>query len=523
MRKLGVLLISALMAAGCAQSATISGPSSPAPTSQGEQPGMTGEEDLRAEDEETSWSVQASPSSIELCKVPDGRPSNLQGYPRGAEVGGQVVSGTTGFPFTEGIFPIKGEAKIIAAMVSFEDTNEFVENPVEFLGPQTEKITEWSRFWSQGQFEYQWEIVDSWVRIPMNSYDTRDKNEYLAELILENFPESVDFEGVDGTFIYWAPGLQDSLYSGHDFAIRVGSNENPFVIGEKRPGLLWAPSKWHYEDSGTLKYETKRDYTWSYWIHELLHEQGLNLHAPGNGWATGLGQNQYPLPARNGRDGKFSAAISAWEMFLMGWLKDDQVHCVTSKDIAEGLTVGLTPLEIEGGDRKALVVNLEGQDTALVVESRRPVGYTEWDEDESGVLVYSIDPEIINQDDHSAGDCGNDPRYPKWAYYLFRDSVNMDPASHCNGADLQFALMGEGRSVTFGGALITLEESGPNLDLLSVRAAPAEVNDAQSKKEELSAKRSELGVFEQAQVVPRKPEEFAACSCCGCFAGNNLH
>jgi len=416
---------------------------------------------------EPEWALESSPSNVDLCKVPDGRPQNLQGYPRGAEVDGQIVAGGVGFPFTPGIFPIKGEARLVAAMVSFEDTHEFVENPADFLGPQTEKITEWSRFWSQGQFTYEWEIVDTWIRIPMNSFDTTDKGEYLAEMILENFPTSISFDGIDGTFIYWAPGLQDPINSGHDFAIRVGSNENAFTVGEKRPGLLWAPSKWHFEDSGRLKFAIKQEYTWSYWIHELLHEQGLNLHAPGNGWATGLGQNQYPVPS--GRSNKYSAAIPAWELFVLGWLRDEQVHCVTSKDLKSGVSVGLTPLEIEGGDRKILVLNLEEEDEVLVVESRRPVGYTEWDEDESGLLVYKVDPSLVTQDDHSPNDCGNDPTYPKWAYYLFADEVEIDPGLWCAGADFEIALLKEGESITFGGAVISLKQSGTALDLVTVR------------------------------------------------------
>ena len=85
---------------------------------------------------------EVSPTAVSECKVPDGRPAVLQGVPRGAFVNGQQVAGSVGFPLTVGRFPIMGEANLIAAMVSFEDTDEFVENPRDFLGPQTDKITE---------------------------------------------------------------------------------------------------------------------------------------------------------------------------------------------------------------------------------------------------------------------------------------------------------------------------------------------------------------------------------------------
>ena len=459
---------------------------------------------------------QVSPSEVELCKVPDGRPASLQGVPRGAFINGQQVAGSVGFPMTVGRFPIVGEANLIAAMVTFEDTDEFVERPRDFLGPQTEKITEWSEYWSQGKFAYEWQIVDNWIRLPMNSWEASSVDEELATLILSQFPSDIDFNNVDGTFIYWAPGLKASPTSDHDFGIRVGSNEQPFVVGEKRPGLFWAPSMWHYEDTGGengVKYEMKKDYTWAYWVHELLHEQGLNLHAPGNGWATGLGQNQYPLPelSRDSLTYSFSAAIPAWELFLMGWMDDSQVHCITDDDLASEQQIVLTPLELEGGERKAVVLNLSNLDEVLIVESRRPVGYTEWASSDSGLLVYRANPALAKQDDHSQGDCGNDPKHPKWAYYLFPDNEVANPDKWCQG--FQVALVGQGESVSYGGVKISLEKSFREADVVSVTHTSA-----------MGAQRNSLIQSPTAiETFGRNPEDQSYCGCCGCFPEGALH
>ena len=451
-----------------------------------------------------------SPSSVDLCKVPDGRPANLQGYPRGAYVDGEQVRGSIGFPLTVGRFPIDGEVNLIAAMVSFEDTDEFVDNPIDFLGPQVEKIAEWSKFWSQGKFQYNFQVVENWIRIPMKSSEATSNDEVLAREILAQFPESVDYESVDGTFIYWAPGL-DGV--GHDFGLRVGSNENPFVVGEKRPGLFWAPSQWHYEDTGGesgLKYETKKEYTWSYWVHELLHEQGLNLHAPGNGWATGLGQNQYPNPGSNSA---YSAAIPAWELFLMGWLDDSQVHCVTSKDLTGTKRAILTPLEIQGRERKAIVVET-GSDEIIVVESRRPTGYTEWDKANSGLLVYRANPDLLAQDDHSAGDCGNDPQYPKWSYYLFPDNEKANPDNWCRGFEV--ALVNEGESVTYNGVKITLTSSQNSVDVVDIKRS------AILRSQEVNYPSNQPAGFQlhylQELVTSgqTRSDRNSHCVCCGC-------
>ncbi|MDA8718830.1 hypothetical protein N9L99_00385 [Aquiluna sp.] len=475
--------------------------------------GMTDGETAQVDDEafptgpaiELITSNPVSPSPVEMCKIPDGRPGYLQGYPRGATVNGEQVAGGVGFPFTVGRFPIKGEANIILAMVSFEDTDEFVERPDQFLGPQSRKITQWSNFWSQGQFRYNFQIVENWVRIPMKSSEATSNDEVLAKQILEQFPPGIDYSSVDGTFIYWAPGL---VADDHDFGIRVGSNENPFVVGEKRPGLFWAPSKWHTETTnGNLTLDLKMRYTWAHLIHEFLHEQGLNMHAPGNGWQTGLGQNQYPDPGK----GFFSAALPAWELFIMGWLRDKQIHCLTDKDLVIEQQAILTPLEISGGDRKALVIETAQSDEFLVVESRRPVGYSEWNSAERGIFVYRADPTIIYQDDHSSGDCGNDPRFPKWSYYLFPDSAGVDPSSWCG--DFRVALVREGEKVTHNGIEISLAESSDNGDIVLVKKVGGLVD-------QFSLPDHPIDDSPQAQTAEqpwlRTESRQSHCYCCGC-------
>jgi hypothetical protein len=461
----------------------------------------------------------ASPSSVELCKVPDGRPASLQGYPRGATVDGKQVRGSIGFPLTVGRFPIMGEANIIAVMVSFTDTEEFVDKPVDFLGPQTKKITNWSKYWSQGKFQYNFQIIENWIRLPIKSSEASSNDEVLAKMILDQFPQGIDYESVDGTFIYWAPGINAA---NHDFGIRVGSNENPFVVGEKRPGLVWAPSQWHFEDSGQdgrLSYEIKREYTWSYWIHELLHEQGLNLHAPGNGWATGLGQNQYPKPDGASTAMPYSAALPAWELFLMGWLDDSQVHCITDKDLGSTQEAVLTPLEIKGGDRKAIVIQAGSSDEILVVESRRPTGYTEdWSKKASGLLVYRANPNIESQDDHSANDCGNNPKHTKWSYYLFPDNEKANPDTWCRSYEI--AIVNRGESVTYNGVQITLSSSTAAVDVVQIKRAPRSLVRRASETNTVPSALT-VSVSAEADLWIREQEQNNHCYCCGCKPGGN--
>jgi hypothetical protein len=457
--------------------------------------------------------------TVDECKIPDGQSPELQAVERGAIVNGVRARGNVGFPFIPDRFPIEGTARIVFGQVSFLDAPPTDQTPLEFFTPQAEKMKEWAQFWSQGKFSFDVQIIPDWIQINANSSNMPSDARSRAKIVQERIPENIDLEGVDGTFIYWAPGINAA---NHDFGIRVGSNENPFVVGEKRPGLVWAPSQWHFEDSGQdgrLSYEIKREYTWSYWIHELLHEQGLNLHAPGNGWATGLGQNQYPKPDGASTAMPYSAALPAWELFLMGWLDDSQVHCITDKDLGSTQEAVLTPLEIKGGDRKAIVIQAGSSDEILVVESRRPTGYTEdWSKKASGLLVYRANPNIESQDDHSANDCGNNPKHTKWSYYLFPDNETANPDTWCRSYEI--AIVNRGESVTYNGVQITLSSSTAAVDVVQIKRAPRSLVRRTSETNTVPSALT-VSVSAEADLWIREQEQNNHCYCCGCKPGGN--
>lgn len=130
----------------------------------------------------------------------------------------------------------------------------------------------------------------------------------------------------------------------------------------------------------------------------------FNLHGPGNGWGTGVGQSY-----RASQSGGVSYVLTAWEQFLVGWMPESEVHCIELADLEEEQSVILSPMEVAGGERKALIVPISNSDV-LVVESRRPVGYSEsWDSEDKGLLAYTVNPQEEVQKDHIDEDCGNDP------------------------------------------------------------------------------------------------------------------
>lgn len=417
------------------------------------------------------WTQPASLSPVDSCKVEDGQPSNTRGVMEGTQVNGVRVRSNVGFPVSEGTLPIVGEANLIVAMVSFDDAPRSELTPQGFLAPQLEQITQWSEFWSQGTFRYTFQMVDEWVNVPVNHADypvhprvdqeASRRNAYeVARLVTEALPDDLDYEKADGILIYWSPGIDE--FSG-DIGLQGFERGMALPTPQGPKGMFfWSGNKWHYTPQGTMTAEVKASYTWSFWIYLMLDAQGLHNHGPGNGWPNGPQQLQVGLP-------EFSGALLGWDSFRMGWTRDEQVHCVLLDDLTEPVQVMLTPQEIYGGERKLAVIPVSASDV-LVVESRRPVGYSAtWDSGKSGVLVYSVNPMIAELDSRVGGGCGDDPAQPKWAFYLYPDNAGGD----CR--DFSTAFVREGDTITHEGLTISLEFSDDDLDYVTIdRLAPAQ-------------------------------------------------
>jgi len=77
----------------------------------------------------------------------------------------------------------------------------------------------------------------------------------------------------------------------------------------------------------------------------------------------------------------------AWERWRSGWIEDDQIVCVEGAE-AEAT---LTAIEVPGGTKAVIVPT--GETTAVVVESRRAIGYDEGLAT-PGVIVYLVDTSL---------------------------------------------------------------------------------------------------------------------------------
>ncbi len=403
-----------------------------------------------------------SPSSVEACKLLDTRSAAERALSRGQQVNGVIGKNNIGFPVTDlGNMPTMGKANIIVAKVAWRDAPPDPRLPDNYLQIETKKLADLSRFWSQGKFEYEFQIVEEWIEVDADHADYSLNNfekgteheedvyaraaktyEEIARLVVANLPDDLDYAAADQIVAYMSPTISE-------FALSIGWSNG---LLDTPDGPLRIPFMANGNNRTGQKHWPN---TWLWLAHDFLHYQGLNEHAPGNGWSTSIQGGAYVT--ETGR----SPLLSVWDSFLLGWIDDDQVFCAEKSALDQPMQTALTPLELSGGDLKTAIVPL-GEGRAIVIESRRPVGYSSsWPKDFYGLLVYEIDVDAIHVD-HGTNYCTNSRENPKWAYYLLPDGA----VDKCNNPEPYFVRLGD--TLTFDEVRVTLNQQTSSADYISI-------------------------------------------------------
>ena len=465
-RSLFGLMLSVTLVTSCASELPETTPSESAPlAAEAEMVPADGPDEQVAAPE---WNQSPSPTEPELCKVLDGQSDAARQAFEGFSVGGERARGNIGFPLSPQTLPVQGESNFIAVMVAFDDAPPSDKTPNGYLRQQVTTMAEWADFWSQGKLDLNFELVDEWITLPVDhkdypvnrdmSFEERQGNaNTIIQLIGESLPDDLNYEDLDGVLAYWSPGID---YFEGDLGLQ--GNEGvalPFPGGAKEV-FFWSGNEWWYRNEGQLTAEIRAEHTWSFWLYLMLDAMGLHNHGPGNGWPTALQTLQIPA------SGEFSGAINGWDEFKLGWTDDDQVHCMAAADLEEPSRFILGAREVLGGDKRLGIVPFEGEG-AVVIESRRPVGWSEmWNSDRSGLLVYFVDTELEADrvDSFTQGGCGTSEEQKKWAYYLYKDGF----AGNCRNWHEAFVRPSD--TVTFRDITITLVHSAESSDYVEVRS-----------------------------------------------------
>lgn len=346
-----------------------------------------------------------SPVSIDTCK--------LLNKDSVADRTGRNSSGYVGFPLVNTDrhrMNVKGMNEVLIVPIDFPDFPGDKEVTKQLMSDK-KWMSEWFRNFSYGQTQFNITTIDKWLRMPKerSAYPSNEKTKDAfaadhgrrmanqAQLFIDEITKVVDLRKYSTVYFFFPEGELTFV----DFIIR---NQ---LFQTKEGEVLLNVFSWgkNLEAMETLK--------WAYYIHETLHDFGITMHAPGNGWPLSIGTNQSGI----------SLALNPWEQFLLEWLPHNQIYCDDFKTL-KSATLSLTPVEREDRQTKMAVVRLSPT-RAIVVESH---GIDKWSNFKFGdrefppgfysVMAYIVDLDKnvappINSD---ATSVGND----EWAWAVWQ-------------------------------------------------------------------------------------------------------
>jgi len=396
---------------------------------------------------ENDFSISPKFALAQECKIKDGRKDTsfrFDDYQRSA-----------GFPLQGATLPTEGKINFVTFFVDFNDAQGTAED-LQFFRSQEKLLIEWFDVASYGKLKAEITSVDRWFRAkkPSSELILTQSNYGMHPKIAQEFVDltgsTFSWKNIDAFMIHFSRNNKSNL-----FDAQLGRN----VLLNFPDGVKKINYQFYGLGTNRMAELRKSKYPnfWSQlWIHENLHDLGLTLHAPGNGFNTGISQNE----------ASYSLTLTAWDMFKLGWIEDTQVFCAPSTSTSK-VTTRLLPLEVRGSGDRILVIPIS-EFQALVVESRRPVGLSkDWPSDMSGIFVYKVDTTIVtdrsSEFNGNGLDNGNNPKFPKWAFYLAPDQRKIDASLPASKLDpdkfYQEWLIRVGETVTSDGMRISFIKS----------------------------------------------------------------
>lgn len=403
-----------------------------------------------------------SPSGVNICRLQNSDvdvsklPENTRG---GVKDTGQVA----GFPTqSRNAFNNPGLNRALVVGVDFPELRGIDADLKSVNAYDKKMLNEWYSYFSNGQVKYELTTIDYWLHAPKSakSYSTSGTfdstaqngnagNDVVTQEMIDIITKEIDLTPFATIFLIFPKG---EITLDTDWIVR----NRPFKTKEGIRNLNFFGWGKDNESMATLH--------WAYYIHEVLHDGTLIGHAPGNGWPFGIMAQQSGI----------SESPFAWEQFQLGWLPDDQIYCIDKSDISKSV-VSLTPMEREDKQSKMAVIKLS-KTKAIVVESH---GIDKWSSfntnDRSypggfyGVMSYLIDlektvaPPVETDGRAIQADSGNDPKYPRWAYWQKIDNgpsflATFDYKSGTESWNPYFAVLGD--TFTIEGVKIKLIGTG---------------------------------------------------------------
>jgi len=402
-----------------------------------------------------------SPESLDVCRIPDQSTTDRS---EGPSIAYPIPSGKL---FAS--IPRVGPINALIIPIDFPDSPGSG-SPRDMYNDIIEKSNEWMKWYSNGQSYYKFQTYDKWIRAPRNSYDyVNSAQTSSTPPSPENYKTGRKISGLEAASEYL-----DLAKPYFDFK----NMHNVFILYPKDVKNIWTGTWALGIDDKARGWKTTNDprlvgvwvtangardsyYNfplWAFFIHENLHNQGLQGHAPNQGYNLSIMTNQYGL----------SLPLSSWDTLIIDWQRENQFYCLQKENV-KPTNIVLSPLEREEIGTKAIMIKLSNSQV-LVIESRRRDkwssghnGYPGLPEGFYGVVVYKVDTTakplygVVEADGKDWKD--SSPAYAYFIRNLDVDHGTIPGAPQSGPIDMNFFLY-EGESLTTNGIKISLVKSG---------------------------------------------------------------
>lgn len=282
-----------------------------------------------------------------------------------------------GFPRDSALIPSLGTIRSIFIYVDFLD-NKSTQNNKSFTSQYATGAKKFLETQSYGRAKFTFDSTEKTFRINKKSssygitQDGQGDSRGLIQDAINAADDSIDYSGYDFVTVLAPKDTKTILFSG-----AITGVMGMFTSDEKEfSSAIWIGknklSNFNQPGSG-----------WSFYAHELGHVLGL-MHpfyqrdgGPGAIWDL-MGNGGTSVPE-----------LIGWHRFLLGWLKDTEVSCL-SKDSLFQQQITISPLNIKSTGTKVAMIPLSNRQ-ALIIEVRRASTFDKLQKFEEGTLVYLVD------------------------------------------------------------------------------------------------------------------------------------
>ena len=321
---------------------------------------------LPIDDSYPGTGVTKSPEPLKTCQIPDQRVTKINSL--------QAIA----YPaIPSGGFVQSGKEKVVVVGIDFSDVvgSGMAKDVFE---PELKTATKWINWYSNQKLNLDFVTYDNWIRAPKESakYQSGEHGDAQGGLtqdqVAADYLSVIEkFVDISNTAAVWIVLPKQITTITGQFATRNANYSSP------KYGKVF--SQIYVVGSDTYR----QPKTWSFFLHEHLHAQGIHGHFPNTPDMFGLML----------WDGAPSRALNSWDQITLGWLESDQLYCAESKNLAT-VEVPIVPIEREAAGIHSIMIKT-AENKVLVIEShRRDTWSPGLHPGFAGIMAYLVDTTI---------------------------------------------------------------------------------------------------------------------------------